>query len=229
VSTFESNIKGTWSTLEACRRSPLVREVVVASSDKAYGAQPILPYREDTPLQGQTPYDVSKSCADLIAQAYAHTFGLPVCVARCGNFFGGGDLNWSRLVPGTMRDLTAGRSPVIRSDGSLIRDYVYVEDGAAAYLSLAEALIARPDELRGRAFNFSLQQPLTVLEMLAHIATAMQTDIEPTILGEASNEIPAQHLDSTAAREELGWRPDTGLDEGLRRTAEWYRAHLATT
>jgi CDP-glucose 4,6-dehydratase len=229
VSTFESNIKGTWSTLEACRRSPLVSEVVVASSDKAYGAQPILPYREDTPLQGQTPYDVSKSCADLIAQAYAHTYGLPVSVARCGNFFGGGDLNWSRLVPGTMRDLLAGRSPLIRSDGSLIRDYVYVEDGAAAYVSLAEALMERPDELRGRAFNFSLQQPLTVLEMLAHITKAMQADIDPTILGEASNEIPAQHLDSTAARDELGWRPDTGLDEGLRRTAEWYRAHLAAT
>jgi CDP-glucose 4,6-dehydratase len=229
VSTFESNIKGTWSTLEACRRSPLVSEIVVASSDKAYGAQPILPYREDTPLQGQTPYDVSKSCADLIAQAYAHTYALPVCVARCGNFFGGGDLNWSRLVPGTMRDLIAGRSPVIRSDGSLIRDYVYVEDGAAAYLSLAEALIDRRDELRGRAFNFSLQQPLTVLEMLAHITKAMQADIAPTILGEASNEIPAQHLDSTAARDELGWRPDTGLDEGLRRTAEWYRTHLAAT
>ena len=176
VSTFESNIKGTWSVLEACRRSPLVSEVVVASSDKAYGAQPVLPYREDTPLQGQTPYDVSKSCADLIAQSYAHTYGLPVAVARCGNFFGGGDLNWSRLVPGTMRDLLAGRPPVIRSDGSLVRDYVYVEDGASAYLSLAESLMDRRDELRGRAFNFSLQQPLTVLDMLAHIGAAVGTD-----------------------------------------------------
>lgn len=229
VSTFESNIKGTWSVLEACRRSPLVSEVVVASSDKAYGAQPVLPYREDTPLQGQTPYDVSKSCADLIAQSYAHTYGLPVAVARCGNFFGGGDLNWSRLVPGTMRDLLAGRSPVIRSDGSLVRDYVYVEDGASAYLSLAESLMDRRDELRGRAFNFSLQQPLTVLDMLAHIGAAVGTDIEPTILGEASNEIPAQHLDSTLARHELGWAPLTGLDEGLRRTATWYRTHLAHT
>lgn len=226
VSTFESNIKGTWSTLEACRRSPLVSEIVVASSDKAYGAQPVLPYREDTPLQGQTPYDVSKSCADLIAQSYAHTYALPVCVARCGNFFGGGDLNWSRLVPGTMRDLIAGRSPLIRSDGSLIRDYVYVEDGASAYLSLAEALMVRRDELSGRAFNFSLQQPLNVLEMLARVTVAVGVDIAPTILGEASKEIPAQHLDSTAAREELGWFPSTGLDEGLRRTADWYRARL---
>jgi CDP-glucose 4,6-dehydratase len=226
VSTFESNVKGTWSTLEACRRSPLVSEVLVASSDKAYGSQKQLPYRESTPLEGRSPYDVSKSCADLIAQSYAHSFGLPVCVARCGNFFGGGDLNWSRLVPGTMRDLLAGRSPVIRSDGSLVRDYVYVEDGASAYIHLAEALMARRD-LVGRAFNFSLQQPLTVLEMLSHICAAVGTDIAPTVLGHASNEIHSQHLDSTAARDELAWRPVTGLEEGLRRTAAWYRQHLS--
>jgi CDP-glucose 4,6-dehydratase len=226
VSTFESNIKGTWATLEACRRSPLVGEIVLASSDKAYGEQSTLPYRESTPLQGRAPYDVSKSCADLIAQSYASTYQLNVAIARCGNFFGGGDLNWNRLVPGTMRDLLAGRSPVIRSDGSFVRDYIYVEDGAAAYLQTAEALMDRED-LAGRAFNFSLEMPMTVLEMLRHIMKAVGTDLEPTVLGEASHEIPAQYLDSTAARTDLGWAPAVGLDDGLLRTAEWYRRHLA--
>jgi CDP-glucose 4,6-dehydratase len=227
VSTFESNIKGTWATLEACRRSPLVSEIVVASSDKAYGEQAVLPYREDTPLQGRSPYDVSKSCADLISQSYAMSFGLPVCVTRCGNFFGGGDLNWSRLIPGTMRDLINHRAPIVRSDGTLIRDYVYVEDGVSAYMRTAEAMMDRPS-LAGRAFNFSLNQPMNVLEMLGHINTAVGVHIEPTILGQASNEIPAQHLDSTVARTELGWVPTTGLEEGLKRTANWYRSYLGS-
>nr|BFE56500.1 GDP-mannose 4,6-dehydratase [Dactylosporangium thailandense] len=226
VSTFDTNIRGTWSVLEACRRSQTVSEIVVASSDKAYGPHNDLPYREDTPLAGRSPYEVSKSCVDLIAQSYAYSYGLPVVVTRCGNFFGGGDLNWSRLVPGAMRDLLAGQSPVIRSDGTMIRDYLYVEDGAAAYVRTAEALMSRRD-LAGRAFNFSLQQPLTVLEMLARISAAVGTRIAPTVLGTAATEIPAQHLDSTAARTELGWRPEIGLDEGLRRTADWYRQHLA--
>lgn len=226
VSTFESNIRGTWSVLEACRRSPTVSEIVVASSDKAYGARNDLPYREDAPLGGRSPYDVSKSCVDLIAQSYAYSYGLPVVVTRCGNFFGGGDLNWSRLVPGAMRDLLAERSPVIRSDGKMIRDYLYIEDGAGAYVRIAEALMSRGD-LAGRAFNFSLEQPLTVLEMLARISAAVGTQIAPTVLGAAATEIPAQHLDATAARTELGWRPTIGLDEGLRRTARWYRRHLA--
>ncbi len=226
VSTFDTNIRGTWSVLEACRRSPTVSEIVVASSDKAYGARNDLPYREDTPLAGRSPYDVSKSCVDLIAQSYAYSYGLPVVVTRCGNFFGGGDLNWSRLVPSAMRDLLAGRSPVIRSDGTMIRDYLYVEDGATAYVRTAEALMSQGD-LAGRAFNFSLQQPLTVLEMLDRISAAVGTRIMPTVLGTAATEIPAQHLDSTAARTELGWRPGVGLDEGLRRTAGWYRRHLA--
>jgi len=225
VSTFETNIGGTWATLEACRRSPLVSEIVVASSDKAYGSQVRLPCTEDTPLQGSSPYDVSKSCADLIAHSYATSYGLPVCVTRCGNFFGGGDLNWSRLVPGAMRDLLAGRSPVIRSDGSLIRDYLYIEDGVSAYLRTAETLRKRP-ELAGRSFNFSLDSPLTVLEMLAHINSAVGVNIAPIVLGEVNREIPAQYLDSSAARRELGWKPMVGLDEGLRRTATWYRAHL---
>jgi CDP-glucose 4,6-dehydratase len=227
VSTFESNIRGTWSVLEACRRSPLVSEIVVASSDKAYGRHEALPYVESTPLQGRAPYDVSKSCADLIAQSYAAAYELPVCIARCGNLFGGGDLNWSRLVPGAMRDLLAGRAPVLRSDGTLIRDYLYIEDATSAYMRIAEALMARRD-LAGRAFNFSLQQPLTVLEMLAHVSKAVGAEIPPTILGGASAEIPAQHLDSTAARTELGWKPAIGLPEGLQRTAAWYRRHLST-
>jgi CDP-glucose 4,6-dehydratase len=226
VSTFESNVKGAWSVLEACRRSPLVSEVVLASSDKAYGAQPVLPYSESTPLQGQAPYDVSKSCADLIAQSFAFTYDTPVCITRCGNFFGGGDLNWNRLVPGTMRDLLNDRSPIIRSDGSFVRDYIHVEDGANAYLHVAEALMERR-ELAGRAYNFSLETPLTVLEMLARIQVAVGVDIAPTVLGEASHEIPAQYLDSRRAREELGWKPTLGLDEGLRRTAAWYRTAVS--
>jgi len=225
VSTFESNVAGTWSLLEACRRSSLVSEIIVASSDKAYGAQPVLPYSEDMPLQGQAPYDVSKSCADLIASSYAHTYGLPVCVTRCGNLFGGGDLNFNRLVPGVIRDVLRGRAPLIRSDGRFVRDYVYVEDAAGAYMTVAEKL-SRQRDLAGRAYNFSLQQPITVIEMVARITAAMGVACEPEILDEASDEIREQYLDSTRAREELGWRPAVGLDEGLRRTIAWYRAHL---
>lgn len=225
VSTFETNVAGTWALLEACRRSPLVSEIVVASSDKAYGDQEVLPYSEDTPLQGRHPYDASKSCADLVAQSYATTWGLPVTVTRCGNFYGGGDLNFNRVVPGTIRDVLAGRPPVIRSDGSYVRDYLYVEDGATAYLTVAEALAADRG-LAGRAFNFSLEEPLTVLEMVERILAVMGSDLRPEIRNEVSNEIRAQYLDSSRARTELGWRPIVGLEEGLRRTVEWYRQHL---
>lgn len=225
VSTFQSNILGTWAVLEACRRSPLVSEVVVASSDKAYGEQVDLPYREDAPLQGRSPYDVSKSCADLLAQSYAATWATPVVVTRCGNFFGGGDLNWNRLIPGTIRSLLAGEPPLVRSDGTFVRDYVYVEDGAEAYIRAAEALAANRD-LAGRAYNFSLERPLTVLQMVKLISEATRVALEPVILNEATNEIPAQYLDSTRARQELGWAPKVGLEEGLRRTVDWYRNHL---
>lgn len=225
AASFETNIRGTWCVLDACRTSKPVPEVLVASSDKAYGAQALLPYQEDAPLRGRAPYDVSKSCADLIAQSYGAFYGVPVCVTRCGNFFGGGDLNWSRLVPGVLRDLLAGRRPVIRSDGSLVRDYLYVEDGVSAYLRAAEALMERP-ELAGRAFNFSSEQPMTVMEMLGPIGDALGVRVDPIVLGEAHDEIPAQYLDSSAARDELGWSPKTGLVEGLRRTAEWYRTYL---
>src|SRR6266403_1661024 len=154
ISTFETNISGTWALLEACRRSPTVKQIVIASSDKAYGDHEVLPYTEDAPLRGVHPYDVSKSCADLLAQSYAVTYGLPVAITRCGNFYGGGDLNWNRIVPGTIRSVLRGQRPVIRSDGQYVRDYFYVEDGAMVNMVLAEAL-ARQPELRGQAFNFS--------------------------------------------------------------------------
>lgn len=225
VSTFDSNIRGTWTVLEACRRSLLVEQIVVASSDKAYGEQHVLPYTEDMPLQGLNPYDASKSCADLISQSYASTWDLPVSITRCGNFYGGGDLNFNRLVPGVIRDLHHGRAPVIRSDGGFVRDYLYAEDGAAAYIAMAEALAERPD-LAGRAFNFSVETPLTVLELVERLQLVMGTDIEPDVRNEATAEIRAQYLDATRARTELGWAPSVGLDEGLRRTVAWYRAWL---
>jgi len=226
VSTFESNIQGTWSVLEACRRSPGVRSIVVASSDKAYGDQQKLPYGEDTPLEGRHPYDVSKSCADLIAQAYAKSYSLPVAVTRCGNFYGGGDLNWNRIVPGTIRSIIRGERPVIRSDGQFVRDYFYVEDGAAAYMLLAEQLYARP-ELRGVAFNFSNEIQVTVLDLVKRILCAMHSTLEPDVRNEASNEIRHQYLSAARARTLLGWAPLFSLDQGLERTIAWYREYLA--
>ena len=226
ISTFESNIQGTWNVLEACRRSPGVRSIVVASSDKAYGDQEILPYNEDTPLRGQHPYDVSKSCADLIAHSYANTYDLPVAVTRCGNFFGGGDLNWNRIVPGTIRAVLRGEQPIIRSDGHFVRDYFYVEDGAAAYMLLAEQLSSRP-ELRGQAFNFSYESQVTVLCLVKEILRAMQSPLEPLVLNHASHEIRRQYLSAERARTVLGWQPIFTLAEGLARTIPWYRELLA--
>ncbi len=226
VSTFESNIQGTWALLEASRRSSTVKQIVVASSDKAYGDHENLPYDEETPLQGRHPYDVSKSCADLIAQAYAVTYGLPVVITRCGNFYGGGDLNWNRIVPGTVRSILRGQRPIIRSDGNHIRDYFYVEDGAAAYLLLAERLACRP-ELRGQAFNFSNEIQITVLELVRRILTLMDSDLQPEILNEVTNEIRHQYLSAEKARRVLGWKPLFMLDEGLKATLEWYRGFLA--
>ena len=225
ISTFESNIQGTWNLLEACRRSPGVHSIVVASSDKAYGDQEILPYNEDTPLRGQHPYDVSKSCADLITHAYAKTYDLPVAVTRCGNFFGGGDLNWNRIVPGTIRAVLRGERPVIRSDGHFVRDYFYVEDGAAAYMLLAEQLSSRP-ELRGQAFNFSYESQVTVLCLVKELLRAMQSPLQPQVLNEASNEIRRQYLSAERARTVLGWQPIFTLAEGLARTIPWYRELL---
>lgn len=226
ASTFETNIQGTWALLEACRRSPQVRQIVIASSDKAYGDQEVLPYDEKTPLQGQHPYDVSKSCADLIAHTYAVSFDLPVAITRCGNFYGGGDLNWNRIVPGTIRAVFRGERPVIRSDGSYIRDYFYVEDGAAAYMLLAEKLAANP-QLRGEAFNFSNELQVTVLDLVRRILDTMNADLEPEVLGNATNEIRHQYLSAQKARTMLGWQPLYTLEEGLERTLAWYKAFFA--
>ena len=222
VSTFESNVGGTWSLLEACRRSPAVKQVVYASSDKAYGECDALPYDEATPLRGSHPYDVSKACGDLIAQSYAVSYGLPVVITRCGNFYGGGDLNWNRIVPGTIRSVLRGERPVIRSDGTFIRDYFYVEDGAAAYMLLAERL-ADDSALRGAAFNFSNELQLTVREIVGKILGLMDTGLDFDVRDEATNEIPHQYLSAKRAREQLGWHPLFSLDEGLERTIEWYR------
>jgi CDP-glucose 4,6-dehydratase len=226
VSTLDTNIRGTWSLLEACRRSPSVRQIVLASSDKAYGVAATLPYDETAPLRGRYPYDVSKSCADLVAQSYAATYGLPVVITRCGNFFGGGDLNWNRLIPGTIRSVLRGERPVVRSDGSYVRDYFYVEDGAAAYMRLAEALHDHP-ELQGEAFNFSNEVKSTVLQIVEGILKLMQSALRPDVRNDATSEIREQHLTAAKARTQLGWRPLFTFEEGMRRTVEWYRAFFA--
>lgn len=226
VSTFDSNIRGTWSLLEACRRSPLVKQVVIASSDKAYGEQATLPYTEETPLQPRFPYDVSKACSDMIASSYATVFGVNVAITRCGNFYGGGDLNWSRLIPGTIRSLLRNEAPVIRSDGTLRRDYFHVEDGAAAYMLLAEKMAADAS-LRGEAFNFSTDMPMTVREVVDRTIRIMDVDVQPLVLNEASHEIPDQHLSAAKARMRLGWTPRFSFDDGLRKTVGWYRAFLS--
>jgi len=222
ISTFETNIAGTWNLLEACRRSPRVRQVVIASSDKAYGDQEILPYNENIPLQGQHPYDVSKSAADLIAYTYAKSFDLPVAITRCGNFYGGGDLNWNRIIPGTIRSILRGQRPIIRSDGEYIRDYFYVEDGAVVYMSLAEQLAARPD-LKGQAYNFSNEIQVSVREIVGRILNMMNCSLSPDIRNEVTNEIHHQYLSAEKARRELGWKPMFTLDEGLNRTIDWYK------
>ena len=226
IETFDANIKGTWTVLEAARRVPGIEQVLVASSDKAYGEHEKLPYSEDAPLHGLHPYDVSKSCTDLISQTYAHTYKLPVCITRCGNLFGGGDLNWNRLVPGTMRAAWEGTSPIIRSDGSMTRDYIYVEDGALAYLTLAEGMNA-DNSLHGQAFNFGNNSPLSVVNLVKKILQVSgKNELEPKILNEANNEIPEQYLDSTRAHEILGWQPQYSLEDGLRKTFDWYQQYL---
>jgi len=226
ISTFESNITGTWNVLEACRRSPAVKAIVLASSDKAYGDQDVLPYSEDTPLEGRHPYDVSKSCSDLIGQTYGKTYNLPVAITRCGNFYGGGDLNWNRIVPGTIRSVLRGERPVIRSDGQFIRDYFYVEDGAAAYMLLAEKLLSN-DRLRGQAFNFSNEIQVTVLDLVNQILKMLDSSLEPDVRNEASNEIRHQYLSACRARTQLAWSPLFTLDEGLAKTISWYQEFLA--
>jgi CDP-glucose 4,6-dehydratase len=225
ISTFSTNIGGSWNLLEACRRSPKVSSIVVASSDKAYGDQEHLPYDESMPLQGRHPYDVSKSCADLIAQTYAATYNLPVAITRCGNFYGGGDLNWNRVVPGTIRSILRGERPIIRSDGEFVRDYFYIQDGAAAYMLLAERL-ASNIALRGQAFNFSNESQVSVLELVDLILHKTNSSLRPEIQNQASNEIRHQYLSAERARTVLNWSPKFTLDEGMDRTIAWYREFL---
>ncbi len=230
LGTMESNVRGTWNLLEACRRQAAqVKRVVIASSDKAYGDVPTLPYTEDTPLRGQHPYDVSKSCTDLVAQAWHHSYGTPVVIARCGNIYGGGDLNWSRIIPGTIRSLHRGERPGLRSDGTFLRDYVYVEDAVSAYIAMADALDCTPDgqpggPIAGQAFNFGPGTPLSVLDVVAAITRLMgREDLPPIVRNEARAEIHDQYLDSTRATARLGWKPAWDLDAGLAPTIAWYR------
>ncbi|EKE02218.1 MAG: hypothetical protein ACD_20C00410G0004 [uncultured bacterium] len=222
LSTFETNIKGTWNLLEAARRVSTVKRIVVASSDKAYGDQIKLPYDETTPLQGEHPYDVSKSCTDLIAKAYHKSYNLPVCVTRCGNFYGGGDLNFNRIVPGTIRSVINNESPLIRTDGTYIRDYFYVKDGALAYMHLAQKMAEL--DIMGEAFNFSNEIQVSTLELTQLILQVMQReDLEPVILNESKNEIKHQYLSANKARKVIDWHPSYTLEQGLLETIEWYK------
>ncbi len=224
LSTFESNIKGTWNILEAARNSKLLKALVVASTDKVYGESPKLPYKEADKLAATHPYDVSKACADMLSTSYCHTYGLPVAVTRCGNIFGGGDLNFNRIIPGTIRSVLRNERPVIRSNGKFIRDYVYAEDIADANLLLAEALLAGKETCE--AFNFSWEQPQSVIEIAQKVLRTMGSKLEPVILNQAANEIPEQYLSSEKARARLGWKPKWNFDSGLKKTIEWYKKYL---
>lgn len=219
LSTFESNIRGSWNVLEAARRHRPLRRLVFASSDKAYGDLDTLPYTEDMPLRGLNPYDASKSCADLLAQGYLRTYRLPVAIARCGNLYGGGDLNFNRIIPGTILSILRGRRPVIRSDGTPLRDYLYVKDAVSAYLALGESEETGP-------FNFGTETPTSVLDVVRRILRLMKSRLRPAILNDAQHEIARQWLSCARARERLGWRPRYGLDRGLAETIAWYRRHL---
>ena len=221
ISTFKANIEGTWNILEACRRSPSVKKIIVASSDKAYGDQEKLPYDEKTALEGRHPYDVSKSCADLICRSYHESYGLPVCVTRCGNFYGGGDLNFNRIVPGTIRSISNNIRPIIRSDGTNLRDYFYIKDGVKSYMLLAEKMENK--NIHGEAFNFSTEHPISVLEIVNKIIALMESNLEPKILNSASNEIKDQYLSAQKAKALLNWLPSYTLDEGLKETVQWYQ------
>lgn len=221
---FESNVRGTWTVLEACRERELPR-VVFASSDKAYGAHETLPYREDFALQPTAPYEASKAAADLIARSYWHSYGLPVAVTRFANIYGGGDLNFSRLIPEAVSAAISGRAPVLRSDGSPERDFLYVEDAASAYLAIAGALDR--DEVRGEAFNAGGGRSYRVGDVVGLIAQLAQTGVEPDVRGQGNpeGEIDRQYVDPTKLRETVGWEPAVGLEEGLQRTIDWYRDH----
>jgi len=224
LETFESNIRGSYHLLEACRhQAKYLRNIVVASTDKAYGTSPVLPYKENMPLVGKYPYDVSKTCTDLIASSYYHTYDLPINIVRCGNIYGGGDLNWSRIIPGTIKSFLNGESPLIRSNGLFIRDYFYVKDAAQAYLDLSE----KGPDFKGEAFNFASGEPLTVLSLVKILAELMGTeDLEPKVLDQTQAEIEEQYLCYQKAQDLLNWTPQYSLKEGLQETLEWYQAYL---
>lgn len=222
LSTFESNMRGAWNVLEAARRSALKPKIVVASSDKAYGNSLDLPYKETHPLHGDHPYDVSKTCTDLLAQSYFATYNSPVAVVRCGNFYGGGDLNWSRIVPGTMKAIIFNQNPVIRSDGKLLRDYFFIKDVVGAYLAVGERM--NDEKIYGEAFNFGLEKPVGVLELVKKmIDLSGKTNLSPQVMGQNHGEIPEQFLCTEKARTVLGWRPQYTLERGLGLTYEWYK------
>lgn len=223
-STFEANVRGTWNVLEAARNNPTIKGILIASSDKAYGPQTVLPYTEEASMNGQHPYDVSKSCADLIARSYYSTYKLPVCVTRCGNLFAPGDRNFDRIIPGTIRSIVLGEQPVIRSDGKFIRDYFFVPDAVDGYLVIAEN-ISNPTVV-GQAFNLSTGNRVTVIELFNKIIKIMGADVKPSVLNQASNEIREQSLSSEKARTLIGWSARHTLDEGLAVTVEWYREFL---
>lgn len=224
--TFDVNVGGTWALFEACRQIGGQCAIVLASSDKAYGDQPVLPYTEDMPLLGRHPYDASKVAAETVAQSYVASFSLPALITRCANLYGGGDLNWNRLFPGTIRSLLRGERPVIRSDGTLTRDYLYVEDAADAYVRLAEWLAADPSR-RGSAFNVSTEETRTVLEIVTALVKASGVDLVPDVRGTAKLEIRHQHLSAKRMRDELGWSARHDLAGGVERTVRWYREYLA--
>lgn len=227
LQTFEANIRGTYNLLEACRiHGQLVKRLVIASSDKAYGGHTELPYTEEMELKGRHPYEASKSCTDLLSQCYSHTYQSPLSIVRCGNIYGGGDLNWSRIVPATVRSLLRGERPILRSDGSFLRDYIYVKDAVGAYLCVAENLDR--DEVKGEAFNFSPEVPLSVLDVVRHLSRVIgREDLEPDIRNTARGEIPSQYLSAAKAHRILDWKPQYSLDEGLQETIDWYRTFLA--
>lgn len=225
LSTFESNIKGTWNVMEACRNSKLVKRIIVASSDKAYGTHAELPYTEDTPLRGEYPYDLSKSCADLIAQCYHKTYGLPVVITRCGNIYGGGDLNFNRIIPETIKAVLYNQQPIIRSDGTFIRDYIYVEDIVECYLLLAENIENEEtkDKVVGNAFNISTSNKINVLDLVRLILKLMESDLNYKILNIVKGEIKSQYLSSKKINDVLKWQPKYDIEFGLKKTIEWYK------
>jgi CDP-glucose 4,6-dehydratase len=229
LNTFESNIRGTYNLLEATRiHSNFVKAIVIASSDKAYGQSNQLPYREDMPLSGSEPYEVSKSCTDLISQSYFKSYNLPVAIARCGNIYGGGDLNFNRIIPGTIKSLLNGKSPIIRSDGTYVRDYIYVKDAVSAYLKLAQAVYE--GHFHGEAFNFSPERAVTVLEIVATLQKKMNCpELKPVVENSAAGEIHSQYLDSSKARQKLSWQPTYALEHGLTETIAWYRHYFSSS